>query len=749
MPSPSPLGHWSADAHALPTYHYTGDLPFHAVNADGQALPSPPDPVFLLGNYRLTAFVHASGRLDLITGERAWGRLNRHGHGASLRVGPTTHALVGLDSPAAIAPDTRRSFGCGHARFDYPPAMLGGLACTRSLAVAPSPEVNRGVPALYLTVRLHNPGAAPLALDYREWVDAGYEMLLELRTPPERRPARYRPEFVPATGPSPASASLRFHAESADPLLFAPKGEPSRHDAHPPSLHLAADTLAPDIEASAFGESLPDDGHRLGLSFRLTLAPGETRVLRLLLGWHFPHRHEPAPSFATAPWADDPTREDFAPAWAALLPDFATVPDPELRREARWHVHALEALATYSEIYDETFLPQGCVYDFVFGTNAAPRDNLQHALAACHHRPALARSTIRHVLRRTSLYGEILYQDFGVGVTSNLLWKTSDQPLFLFLAIAEYLRVTRDHAFLAERVPCWPAAAAPDSTVLDHLRRIFVYLRDEVGVGPHGLLRILNSDWNDAIFHHDPINHHYWTAESHYNASFAPVALDALATALRAALAHPALAGHVSAATTLAEACARFARSQEDAFVRDLGERPFSRRAYLADDKVLGDDTLYLEPQIHALLLRSLPRERRLALWHLLRERLGAGEPLGLRQLDRPDTSPRAWSPGAHENGGVWYALNGPLIIALAELDREAAWDLFRRMSLAHHARACPGNWVGHWTAPDVINSSLSAFPGASSPHSPFKRLPAWCSHPHAWFLHALARLAEPTAPRA
>jgi hypothetical protein len=50
----------------------------HATARDrlGRDARQPPDPAFILGNYRWTAFAHASGILQLLTGERVWARVN-------------------------------------------------------------------------------------------------------------------------------------------------------------------------------------------------------------------------------------------------------------------------------------------------------------------------------------------------------------------------------------------------------------------------------------------------------------------------------------------------------------------------------------------------------------------------------------------------------------------------------------------------------------------------------------------------
>ncbi|HUB12016.1 MAG TPA: hypothetical protein VMB34_08665, partial [Acetobacteraceae bacterium] len=73
----SSLGDWIEDDYGLPAYHYTGPMRFpNSPQRDGAPM-IPDDPFFLTGNYRLTLFTHASGLYQILTGERAWGRMNQ------------------------------------------------------------------------------------------------------------------------------------------------------------------------------------------------------------------------------------------------------------------------------------------------------------------------------------------------------------------------------------------------------------------------------------------------------------------------------------------------------------------------------------------------------------------------------------------------------------------------------------------------------------------------------------------------
>lgn len=153
----SSIGYWDEDVVGLPCFHYTGTLPAIAVKANGENAKIPEDPWFLLGNYQLTLFAHVSGEYELITGQRAWARMNQgerinSGNNASV-VKILRHngiekdiQLVGMHSEASKTNVCRKTFGCGFAQYDY---TLQGLDIERRLSVAPSLYINGGYQPSY------------------------------------------------------------------------------------------------------------------------------------------------------------------------------------------------------------------------------------------------------------------------------------------------------------------------------------------------------------------------------------------------------------------------------------------------------------------------------------------------------------------------------------------------------------------------------------------------------------------------
>ena len=90
----------------------------------------------------------------------------------------------------------------------------------------------------------------------------------------------------------------------------------------------------------------------------------------------------------------------------------------------------------------------------------------------------------------------------------------NDDPLWLILSAAAWIKETGDWSLLEERVPFDgdPGRAAP---MLEHLRRSFGHVRENLG--PHGLPLIGRADWNDCLnlncFSTDP-DESFQTAET-------------------------------------------------------------------------------------------------------------------------------------------------------------------------------------------------------------------------------------------
>ena len=399
-------------------------------------------------------------------------------------------------------------------------------------------------------------------------------------------------------------------------------------------------------------------------------------------------------------------------------------------------------MATYAAYYRQTFIPQGMTYDYVQDLNSGPRDHLQHALGAACFAPELAKSSILYTLCQMTAQGGLKFTVSGDGLTANSSWAPSDQQLFLFYAVTEYLRITRDWSLLEEVTPYVPEAHEPPGTVLQKLERAFAYLRDHVSTGPHGLVRLLTGDWNDQIYSGLPDGRYRDTAESQMNSAMVMAILPPLVDQLDA-YARRRSGDRAEPAGRLAEAMRVYADQVSQAMMRDMEGRTYARRAWLAPGKALGEDEMYLEPQSFLLQAPAFPLERKRALLREMQRRLIDGEALGPRQRETPPPNARM-TPGTSENGGFWYSLAGQAIAGVATFDRKAALALLDRMTFRNVSRRHPAYWVGQWTAPDTLNANTAGdLAGLPRPMDDgvFCRMANYCAHAHAWPIYAYFRI--------
>ncbi len=733
----SSLGEWIDGSHSLPCYAYRGPIRFsdhHQTQPmwglDGNMIPD--DPVFLLGNHRLTLFTHASGHIQILSAERAWARMNQGetiwsgANKATCVVGDSKHELIGLDEPAAR--DADKLFGVGFARYSY--ELDQKVKVERSIHVRPSTIVGEGASAFLLRVKFKNTTGNPLEIEYVETVLANYRML-----PFESIHDPKAPEYPahPFEHIGPDVLCIRFDAKPRRSLSFPPAGEMNPFEQIPPALfvHTMGDpSTQPYGATEIFGRS------SIGIRSRLTLQAGEGREIRCVFGYTRDASKQGIDSLTQALHFDASAKSEngseFINEWRKIVPEFSAEADTQLRREMQWNVAVLEAMASWREYYNETIIPQGCMYDYAWGVFASNRDIAQQALPLCHTNPALARSTLRFILKRTAPDGEVKLMDQGFGWVASTAMQTSDQQLYFFLLLAEYLRVTQDAALLSERITYYPVEKSDEDTVLAHVRQTFLFLCDRISVGRHGLVRLWNSDWNDLFYAWETkgsYNSTFETAESCMNTAMAIVILGDLAPLLKRA--------SDPAGSELAAAMLEYRSELLKAWMRDLGDRPFPRRAWTDSTTSLGEDNLWLEPQGFALLIPEMGTERKRALLTEVQRRVLNSEKMGARQIEKPLVHPGT-PQGSRENGGFWYALHGPLVLGTATIDHDLAESLLKRMTLANYARSFPEYWTGRWSVSDSLDSSLLPSEGLAANIT-------YCAHAHAWPLYCYLRLREKT----
>jgi hypothetical protein len=98
---------------------------------------------------------------------------------------------------------------------------------------------------------------------------------------------------------------------------------------------------------------------------------------------------------------------------------------------------------------------------------------------------------------------------------------------------------------------------------------------------------------------------------------------------------------------------------------------------------------------------------------------------------------------GKGTTGGVWYALNGPLVWAFAAAAPGLAWREYKANTHAAYAQAYPDNWFGVLSGPDAYDS----FQAPSAGQAAIMDYPVQDAHAHAWQLYDTLKLAgiQPT----
>ena len=718
------VGHWGDDKNGLPCFHYTGKVPQESYLPNGDKANVPDDPWFLLGNYQLTLFAHASGRYELITGQRSWARMNQ---GADVNSGEST-AIVEIDGGKVKKNLTEeqakeRIFGCGYAIYRY---SVSDLEIERRFDVAPSEYIRDGVPTFLVSIKIRNLGKTR-KVKYTESLLANYMQMQYQRQ--GSMPLQFTRKLSLSDDKSIVKAT--FTAQSDDPLLLPSEDRMAAIDAYAPTLYLNG--------LSSVEAGYDEEGNLYG-NKSLTLKRGETATVKVVIGYCFDDSD--AAILSDASTLRDIT--DFGMKWKRVIPEIADEKDTILRRELRWHAYNLEAMATYSRHYGETKIPQGTIYDYDWGQHASARDNFQHALPLVYYNPELCKSVMRYMAQRTTPYGDIRLIEYGNGFAETLPYCTSDQQLFFFQLISEYLRVTKDYAFLDEQTECFPKGSGASCSMLETTEHCFKYLKDVISRGQHGLVRLLNSDWNDNVFVLNKVvyNDVIYTAESHLNSAMAIAILDKLSAALRTYSAKTADKSRKTMSSNLAVSMEQYRHNVLESFLKDLGDRTFTRRMYF-EGKPIGDDNMYIEPQGFMLQIKELDEARKRRLYEEMQTRIYNNEKLGARQQQQPDKEGYGLEKGSRENGGMWYSMNGPIIVGLATFDKEEAMKRLRQLSFSNYARQFPQYWTSYWSASDNIESSLMPSEGLADQSLNYHTIPVFCAHPHAWLLYCYYKIRE------
>jgi Glycosyl hydrolase 36 superfamily, catalytic domain/Glycosyltransferase family 36 len=477
------------------------------------------------------------------------------------------------------------------------------------------------------------------------------------------------------------------------------------------------------------------------LERKFSLPPGESRTLTFLYGY-VASGTDLDSLVAKYHRGNSSALRQSCDQWKGHGMRFSTPDEPWVEREVTWNHYYLRSGFTYDDFFKRHIVSQASIYQYVMGFQGAARDPLQHVLPFIFSDPDLVKEILDYTASEVRPDGSIPYGIVGHGMpmptTSD---HSSDLPLWLIWAVSEYVLATRDVGFLNSDIETRYGENSGHDSVRNLLARCYRHLTDDVRTGEHGLMRMLQDDWNDALVN-------AWATpaeakevvdkgESVLNSAMASYVFDRYALLL-------AYAGEPETVT----APVRQKAEEHRQAVRAQWTGQWFRRAWLGAPRGwLGEKCMWIEPQPWAIIGGSTDSEGTRTLIQSMDKNLRQGSPIGAIQLSPgPDQVQRgAWhsEPGTSVNGGVWPSLNQTLIWALAGNDGAMAWDEWKKNSFARHAEVYPEIWYSTLSGPDVLNSASSKQPGETTGGKPFgwTDFPVLNMHTHACPLFSLAKL--------
>ena len=178
--------------------------------------------------------------------------------------------------------------------------------------------------------------------------------------------------------------------------------------------------------------------------------------------------------------------------WDLLLNKLQVItPDEHTNRMVNiWNVY--QVMATFNFSRSASYFESG------IGRGMGFRDSNQDLLGFLHLIPERARERILDLTATQLPSGGAYhqYQPLTKRGNNDVGSDFNDDPLWLVLAVAAYLKETGDWSILDELVP-YDNTPGSEKPLYEHLQRSIQYILDRIG--PHGLPLIGRADWNDCL----------------------------------------------------------------------------------------------------------------------------------------------------------------------------------------------------------------------------------------------------------
>ena len=433
------------------------------------------------------------------------------------------------------------------------------------------------------------------------------------------------------------------------------------------------------------------------------LAPGESRDFIFVLGyvenpvdakWETPGIVNKEPARALMSRFSDSEQVDAAVSelrgyWSSLLETYSVEsPDERLNRMVNtWNPY--QCMVTFNMSRSASYFESG------IGRGMGFRDSNQDLLGFVHLVPERARQRILDIAATQFPDGSAYHQyqpltkrgnhDIGSGF--------NDDPLWLIIGTAAYVKETGDFDILSEEVP-FDNDETNTASLFEHLRRSFHFTLENLG--PHGLPLIGRADWNDCLnlncFSEDPDEPYQTTANREGRTAESVFIAGQL---VYAAPDYADLAQHMGFAEEAASAREHAAR-METAILEHGWDGDWFLRAYdFFGEKVGSHDCeegqIFIEPQGFCVMAGvGLEDGKAVRALDSVAERLATPHGIVLNQpaysryhLELGEIS--SYPPGYKENAGIFCHNNPWVMIAETRVGRgDRAFDYYKRIAPAY-----------------------------------------------------------------
>ncbi|MBN1803466.1 MAG: glycosyl transferase [Candidatus Lokiarchaeota archaeon] len=434
----------------------------------------------------------------------------------------------------------------------------------------------------------------------------------------------------------------------------------------------------------------------------LSLDPNETKVVIFLLGYH---ENKPTEKFES-PNSQvinkksvqkviskylDPIKiktafKELKSYWATLLETF-TLDCPSIHTNRMVNIwNPYQCMITYNLSRSASFFESGVSRGFGF------RDSNQDILGFVHLDPQRTRARIIDLastqLENGGAYHQ--YQPLTKRGNHDIGSNFNDDPLWLILSVAAYIKETGDLTILNEQVP-FENKQGSETSLFEHLKKSVKYIDERVG--PHGLPLIGRADWNDCLnlnsYSTDP-NESFQTGKTLYGNKAESVFIAAL---------------YMIAARELSQICSYMGLHEQvknycdkadkmNGVIMDHGwDGEWFLRAYDNEGKKIGsqkceEGRIYIEPQGFCIMAGvGVENGRAIKALEAVKKKLASKH--GIMLLDPPYSryylnlgEISSYPPGYKENGSIFCHTNPWIMIAESILGNGGrAFDYYLRIN--------------------------------------------------------------------